>query len=356
MELENIEMPARTHWVGLDVSKATFDAAWLSCADPAPSKNLARLPARAFDRTSAGVERFLRWLDAQLEGEKLEEVPVRCVMEATGRYSTELAVWLVEQRPGLSPAIAPPRQTSSFIKSLGVRNITDKIAAQGLAVYGRERAPEAYTPLSDGEFALREVCRYRDSLVRQRTMLKNQSGENTLNSFVVRNRAKRLGLLEKDIARSENEMCRMVGADPELERDIVLLSTIFGVGFLTAVVIRVELGDLRRFEKARSLSAFAGLNPSVRQSGTSVRGRTRLSKQGNSRARQALYLAAMTAIRKPSELSHTYQALKAKGKTHMAALGAVMRKILVLMRAILIHEKPYEPYWKLRGKPIENPS
>lgn len=353
MDAMKLESTTGMHWIGLDVSKATFDAAWLSCSESAPAKHLAGLPAKAFARTPQGVGKFLAWLDARLAAEmtkpeSLAKAPVRCVMEATGRYSTELAMWLLERRPALSPAIAPPRHTAFFIQSLGLRNMTDKLAARGLAVYGRERTPKAYTPMSDAEMALREVCRYRDSLVRQRTMLKNQSGEKSSSSFVVKTQAKRLRQLEKDITRAEDEMHKMVKTDTELDRAIALLCTIFGVGFLTAIVVRTEMGDLRRFEKARSLSAFAGLNPSVRQSGTSVRGRTRLSKQGNSRVRQALYLAAMTVIRKPSELTRTYERLKANGKTHMAALGSVMRKLLVLMRAILIHGTPYQPMWKSR--------
>lgn len=351
MESQSVKSELETHWVGLDVSKGTFDAAWLSASVAEPSKRLAGLPAEAFARTPAGVEAFAAWLEERLGAEAPESegggaLRIRCVMEATGRYSTELSVMLLDETPSLAPAIAPPRQTASFIQSLGLRNLTDKLAARGLAVYGRERTPEAYVPPSEAAQALREVCRYRSSLVRQQTMVKNQSGEEVASRFVRQNRKKRLDLLKKDIARAEKEMQRMVKADAEVAKTINLLCTIYGVGFLTAVVVHTEMGDLRRFEKARSLSAFAGLNPSERRSGTSVRGRTRMSKQGNAHIRHALYMAAVTVIRAPSELTRTYERLIAEGKKHKAALGAVMRKLLVLMRAILISGEPYDPAGK----------
>lgn len=350
MASKHIGTHTQTHWVGLDVSKDTFDAAWLSCAEPAPSKNLAYFPWRAFPRNTAGVEMFLQWIDEQLEREVDDGAAPRCVMEATGRYSTELALWLLSYRESLSPAIAQPRRTSHFIESLGVRNVTDSLAARGLAVYGREREPDAYVPPSVAELELREVCRFRDSLVRQRTALKNQLHDKSASAFVEDEREELLSSFNGRIERVEKEMRRIVREDPDLKHTVATMMTINGVGFLTAAVIRCELGDLRRFERARQLSAFAGMNPCVRQSGTSVHGRTRLSKQGNSRSRQALYMAGMAAVRGDTDLARTYHRLIANGKEKMAALGVVMRKLLLLMRAVLIHDTPYDPEWTTRGK------
>lgn len=341
------------HWTGLDVSKMTFDAGWLAQQVSAPSSNLAALPAKAFARTREGAKVFLQWLDAQ-HGD--DGVPVRCVMEATGRYSLELAVWLLELRPSLAPAIAPPRQTSAFMNSLGVRNMTDKLAARTLAVYGRERQPRPYEAPSPEEQALREVSRHRDVLVRQRTMVKNQLGETSTTAFVRKSQRKHLRWLNREIQGAEVEMKRVVDSAPELKHDVELLDSVYGVAFKSAVVIRAELGDLRRFDRARQLSAYAGLNPSQRISGTSVHKRTRMGKQGNPRVRQALYLCAMVAIQGENDFSRTYQRLIADGKSRMASLGVVMRKMLVLMRALLIHGIPYEPDWKLCGKPRLLPS
>lgn len=328
-----------THWVGTDVAKSTFDAALLRCDQHYPDTPLRAIPARTFERSSQGVQVFLSWLDAQ----GVDDENVRVVMEATGNYSTELAVWMLSQRQTLRPAIANPRHTSAFIKSMGLRNKTDRLEARALGFYGVERRPLAYEAPSPEQAELRSLSRYRDSLVRQRTALKNQTKETCQSTFVQKIQAKRLRLLTRDIERVEEQMKALVGQHEDLKRDIELLITIYGVAFINATTVLAELGDLRRFTLARQLSAFAGMSPQHRQSGTSIHARSRLCKQGNSRVRQCLYLSALAAIRGNNQLRETYQRLLAQGKPRMVALGAIMRKLLTLMRAILISGKPYQP-------------
>jgi transposase len=183
------EKTVGVYWVGLDVAKGTFDAALLRHGQQVRNTPLASVPVRSFARTPQGVEDFLAWLDEVLEG--VRDTGLRCVMESTGRYSTELAVWLLERRPGLAPAIEAPQQTSAFMKSLGLRTMTDHVAARALALYGMERQPQAYQPASPLESELREVCRYRDTLVQQRTAMMNQASEVSSSNYVARRQAAR---------------------------------------------------------------------------------------------------------------------------------------------------------------------
>jgi len=339
---------ATAHWVGLDVSKQTFDAAVMGYGQRVGSTPMAALPARSFARSAEGVDAFVQWLEDVVDAGP--QRPVRCVMEATGHYSTELAFWLVERKAALAPAIEPPHQTAAYMDSLGIRTRTDLVAARALAAYGMERQPHAYRAASSAELELREVCRYRHSLVQERTALGNQAAECARNRFTARNQAKRIALLDGDIRRAEAEMRRLVDASKDLCEDVALLDSIYGVGFVTAVTVRVELGDLRRFAKARQLSAFAGLNPSFHRSGTSVRGKARMCKRGNARVRHALYMSALTITQGDNDLQRAYVRLIQNGKTPMAALGALMRKILGVMRAILISGQPYDRQWKTRGQ------
>ena len=107
-----------------------------------------------------------------------------------------------------------------------------------------------------------------------------------------------------------------------------------------------------QFERARQLTAYAGVSPRIVQSGTSVRGKTRMCKRGNKRIRQALYLSAMATLntKKPNSLSAMHYRLCEGGKQGKEALGAVMRKQLTVMRAVIISGKPYDPTFKGRGK------
>ena len=338
---------AGAHWVGLDVSKRTFDAALAGPEQRYPSTPLRALPWRAFPRTRTGVRSFLAWVDEQVQGKS-----VRVVMEATGQYSVELTTWLLAKRSTLQPAIANPKNTKAFIDSLNQRNKTDGLDARGLAFYGIERCPTPYEPLSETRQELRTLNRYRDTLVAQRTALKNRRHEKSSSKVVSRMQAKQLRQLNNDISTIEQEMKRVVNEDEPFKRDFELLTSIDGVGPITAFTVLAEIGDLRRFERARQLTAYAGVSPRVVQSGTSVRGKTRMCKRGNQRIRQALYLSAMATLntKEPNSLSTMHSRLCDEGKQGKAALGAVMRKQLTVMRAVIISGEPYDPTFRGRGK------
>ena len=271
-------------------------------------------------------------------------------MESTGKYSMELSAWLVGQRVSLEPAIANANMTSSFIRSLGLRNKTDRMEARALAFYGVERQPAPYEPPTGAYKQLRELCRFRNEMLKEQVACKNRGNETSLNPVIRRLAKRRLREIEKHIEEIEKEMRKVLDKDEKIKKDYDLLVSIPGVSFITACVVLGELGDLRRFERARQLSAFAGLSPRLHQSGSSVNGRAHLCKAGNSRIRNVLYMAAISAARYCPSMEKDYTLMLFQGKSKMAALGAVMRKLLVLMRAILIGNTPYNPEYKHCGK------
>lgn len=347
--IQNDKKSRLAHWSGIDTAKKSFDASLVRQGQKFPATKMRAVPVKHFARTEEGAKNFVAWLDG-LNAAEQDPCEVRVVMEATGKYSEELAIWLIAARPSLAPAIVNPQQTSKYIGSMGLRNKTDRLDARALGFYGQEREPVPYEPDTPQQSELRALSRWRGSLVERKVALENQANESTASKLAEKMQARQIRQLKKDIARVEKDMRRIVSAHEELRNDVKLWSTIYGVAFITAATIRAELGDLRRFHKARQLSAFVGLNPRNFTSGTSVHGCTRLSKQGNSRARSALYMAAVTVIRGRSDLQETYCRLIDAGKTEMAALGAVMRKLLLIMRAMLIEEKDYDPWWKTSGK------
>jgi transposase len=334
------QCPVSMDVVGMDVSKATFDAS-LACGTGAgQGLRPMDLPAQSFPRTPEGVAAFAAWCEqhcTRTDGPSKTLV----VMEATGRYSQELAVWLAAQDRRFETAIVNPHEAAHHRKSFGLRNNTDKLAARALALFGLERRPAAFEALTPARAALRALCRYREDLVGMATAAKIRLQEPPADPWVRKQEQAQLRQLERAIDKVEKKMKAHVEQHGELRRDVALLETIRGVGFLTAVVVLAELGDLRRFAKARQLSAFAGLSPEHCESGTSVHRRPRMSKKGNARVRRAVYLAAITTIRYESGLQAAYTKLLSQGKPRMAALGAVMRKMLCLMRAMLITNTPF---------------
>jgi transposase len=334
----------RGYWIGLDVAKATFDAALICPGQHYPATPLSALPAATFERSERGTAEFLAWMGMQLK--QVPQPRVRAVMEATGKYSTHLAMWISAQCPMLAPAIVNPHLTSVFIQSLGLRNATDRLSARALALYGAERSPQAYTSAPPEYLEMQALHRYRDVLVRERVAEKNRAEIRSISALVNTIHRSRLQQWDRSIQRIEKKMKDLVDSHPSLARDVALLCSIYGVAFLSATLILAELGNLRRFERARQLTSFAGLNPRKVESGTSVHKPPRMSKQGNARVRQALYLCAMAAVRGDNDFHYMYRRLIEDGKTAKAALGAIMRKLLVLMRAILLNGKPYDPLWK----------
>jgi len=328
---------APTWWVGLDVAKQTLEAAVHPPWQPGMTVPFSDLHRQGFPRTREGVGKMLAWLDSLgLEGD------IRAVMEATGNYSIELAGWLVSMRPELAPAIADPKKVSYFFKSLGLRSKTDRIDAAALSRFGAERVPAPWQPPTPEYAQLQQLSRQRTFIVEAQVAARNRMDEIRGIKAVAEFHQKHIDGLVKALDEIEEAMRRHVESHAALREAIARLDTIPGVGFITAATILGELGDLTRFTSSRSLSAFSGTAPKLFDSGTSIKKKPRMSKQGSPRTRQALYLAAMAAVRTgKNALARFYAAMVAKGKPKMAALGAVMRKLLVLMRALLVHGTCY---------------
>lgn len=120
------------------------------------------------------------------------------------------------------------------------------------------------------------------------------------------------------------------------------LTTITGIGDLTAAVIMGEIGNIDRFERPNQLLAFAGLDASVHQSGDFTGTKNKLSKRGSPYLRRAIWQAAFIAAFKDPALSQYYQKLRKRGKSHGTAIGAVSRKLVNIIFAVWKQDKPYE--------------
>lgn len=333
-----------TAWIGCDVASKTFEAAlWLPLED-GEFRKMKQIPVRQFLRTQEGMMEFIEWIDEHLDTDSGVPFQARVVMEATGKYSTELAVWMIAERPELSPAIINPETAHSFIKSLSLRNKTDKIDARALARYGAERMPAPYAPPTPQMAELRTLTRYRVSVIGMRVMESNrlsQSADSPKVSKFIEKHIKFLKQLEKTF---EREMEKAVAEMPEIQPDVEALDGIYGVGRITAISIIAEIGDLRRFEDGRQLTAFAGLSPRRNESGTSIHGKTRMSKKGSSRIRKILFMPSLAVIRGKNDMADCYHRLVMNGKKKIEAHGVVMRKLLLVMRAILVSGEKYRSH------------
>lgn len=322
-------MPSPSTWLGIDVSKATFDAALPTSSGFDHAK---------FPRNLAGVRQCLAWVRRHDHGE-----PLACVMEATGGYSKQLARWLLAARSDLHVAIAQPFQVCHFTRALGQRNKTDALDAVVLARFGATFSPRAFHPMPAAYERLRALERERDSLVRSATAMENRSELPSEDPVAEKVRRRMLRHTRKAIEDLDEAMLLLVRSDDALREDARRLQTIPGVGPVLAATLMGELGDLRAFEHPKQLAHFVGVAPVTHTSGSSIEGPPHMSKRGNSRVRRMLYMGALSAIRDNGPFARTYQHLLDEGKAPMSALGAIMRKLLVVCRGVLVNQADYDP-------------
>jgi transposase len=154
--------------------------------------------------------------------------------------------------------------------------------------------------------------------------------------------------LQAQIKRTEKLIRTHLDQHPGLRQQRDLLTSIPGIGETTAALLLAELPHLKQYRSARQVAALAGLVPRERQSGSSVKGRVRLSKIGNARLRKALYFPAITALRCSPFMQQWANGLRERGKSKLSVVGAVMRKLLHLAYGVLKTNQPFDPEWAIK--------
>jgi transposase len=274
----------------------------------------------------------------------------RLIMEATGAYWQGAATTL--HRAGWTVYVASPASVRHYGQAQLQRAKTDARDAALLIDYLDGVHPTPWQPPEAEVVALQLLVRQRDDLVAMRTQTRNR--QHALAQLpqvpraVQRQIEALLAVLSEQIAQVEAAIRQQAQATVTLAGAVARLQTITGVGLLTAAVVVAETRPLRGAASAREIVSYAGLDPAPHESGTSVRGANHISKTGNARLRQALYMAALTAARHNPVLRPFYQRLRARGKRPRVALVAVARKLLALMATLLIHERDFDPAWHTR--------
>lgn len=305
---------AYIHFIGIDVSKDTFEAA---------VHGQAARPAR-FPNSSAGVAAFVKAFAAHLP-------EAFVVVEATGGYETALLTALLEQ--GVAVHRADPRVSSFFLRSLGRRAKTDRLDAQGLARYGAERhtALRRYRLPDDEQQRLHSLMARRADLMAMRTAEMNRRQHPRYRELRASVQSV-LATLEKQIALLDRRIDTLVHATAALATKMQVMIAVPGVGRQTAATLLAfmpELGMLTR----RQAASLAGCAPHPRDSGKTNGYRRTVG--GRAQVRRALYMAAMAARNHHPDLRAFYENLIENGKKPLVALTAVMRKLITIINARL---------------------
>jgi transposase len=333
-------------YVGIDVSKNTLDVALIRDAQVQPQSKLAKPSLsksshlskprhKVFANTPAGHEELLIWLGEQKAG------TLHICLEATGTYAEGVALALHEG--GHTVSLVNPALIRAFGQSRLSRTKTDKADAQLIAAFCQMHQPPAWSPPTPELRELQALVRRLEALAEMRHIEENRLQSGVSCAVVRASLEEHILYLEAQIEKTRRQIKEHVDQHPTLQEQRDLLVTIPGIAHTTAVVLLAELGNIQQFACARQVAAFAGLVPRLRQSGTSVRGRSRLSKAGSPRLRKALYFPALVALRFNPLISALGERLRQRSKSKMLIVGAAMRKLLHLAYGVLKSGQPFSP-------------
>jgi transposase len=322
-------------FLGIDVSKNTLDAALIQ-SDEQSSKPRHKV----FANTPQGHQQMLIWVS------ELSEVTVHVCLEATGTWADAIALAL--HQAGHQVSLVNPALIRAFAQSKLLRTKTDKADAQTIARFCQMHRPPLWAPPAPEIRALKALVRRLETLIEMHTMEENRIGSGLTCPEVQADLEEHLAELQARIEKTRRQIKEHIDNHPDLKEQVQLLESIPGIGATTSALLLAELGDLSQFTSARQVAAFAGLVPRIRESGSSVRGRSRLSKVGSSRLRKSLYFPALTALRHNPVIKAFGLRLSAQGKSKMLIVGAAMRKLLHLAYGVLKSQRPFDPAFCLK--------
>lgn len=316
-------------YVGIDVSKDELVAA------------VAGRKPKGFANTVAGSKALYRWARTLAMGK-----PLHVCLEATGVYGYRAAMTLAAC-PATEVSVVNPAQIAAFAKAQLRRSKTDAVDAQVILAFVQSQQPHPWQPDSDVRRQLYALVAEWDALAETKRRLANRdhSHEYTpdLPREVSRAQQRVARCLDREIARLEKAVIRLCDTIPELKVQVTLLCTIPGVKTTTAVHLLAYGKNTLTTYSRKELTAHAGLAPKQHQSGSSIRGKSRLAKQGDKRLRRTLYMPVLCAIKHNPVIAARYQHLCQNRKAKMVAIAACMRKLLLIIQAMLKHQKPFNP-------------
>lgn len=305
---------------GVDISKDVFDVHGSTSGH------------NQFKNDEKGFISFLKTL--------LQESLV--VMEATGYYHYRLAQFLYKNKVTVS--VANPLSVKRFIQMKLAKIKTDRSDAKAICQYAMTNEVALYTALTDVQAECLQLFRLLDSYLKKRTATKNKlHGEETLgipSKFVYRSLKRNRRYLDKEIKGIEDRLLVLV--KEEQQQQLTLLTSIPGIGTKTALFLIVITDGFSKFETAAQLCSYVGITPVIRESGSSVRGQSRISKVGNKKLRNLLFLCAFSACKHNKACRALYERITNKGKSKKLALIAVTNKLLKQCFAIAKSRLPYD--------------
>ncbi|MBH9579761.1 IS110 family transposase [Inhella proteolytica] len=327
-------------WLGIDVSKKKLDVALLD--------ERGKFKQRVFANEVAGFAQLMHWLSER----GVPPSQSRVCMEATGSYSEACATALADA--GWVVAVVNPARVKGFALGEMVRNKTDRTDACLLARFCLKHEPEAWVPAPLEVRHLRALVDrlqiIKDMQQQEFNRLEAHAGNATLEASI----RDHIAWLQRCADELQRDIDDHIDGHPQLRRDADLIESIPGIGQVTAPKVLAFLGNVRRFKNAKALAAFIGVTPRLKESGSSVRGRSMISRAGHSEMRRALYMPALVASRHNPAVKAFGDRLRGAGMAPKAVVGACMHKLAMLIYGVLRSGQPFNPQIAMPGLAIQD--
>lgn len=295
---------------------------------------------KTFPNTLKGFESLVKWVEKS-------GVPGRFVMEATGVYFESFAYFLADH--GYQISVVLPNKISNYFRTLQVKTITDKTASEAITQFGLERNLDNWEAPKAIYRKMKQLTRERAQVIETRTVAKNQlhaeKSEAYPNPSSLVRIKKLIAFLDKQEAEIKEELKGLVKEDPEMKKLMVIACSLPGVGFLTGATVLAETNGFNLIRNKRQLTSYAGLDVREKQSGTSVKGKPKISKKGNKYLRRAMHLPALAAIRHDDRFKAVFIRLVSKHGIKMKAVVAVQRKLLEMMYSLFKNQTMYNKHF-----------
>jgi transposase len=322
-----------TSILGIDVSKTTLD-----CYLHLEKKHLESVP-----NNEKGFRVISKWIRKHCKT-SLKELLV--VMEYTGIYTYNFEKYLFKNK---IPYVKRP--ALDIKRSLGmIRGKSDKADARFISKYGWMRKDELrpMKPVEDNLIALQQLMTYRDKLVIDRASYESRIKElqeqmgNDLQTHITISTKQMIGTLSIEIKKLENAIKSLIHRYEELANTFKLVTSVVGIGFATAVHFMIATENFTRFSDVRKLICYCGVAPFKHESGTSIRGRSKVSHLANKKLKTLLTMAAICAVRFDPGLKQKYEEKVGEGKPKMSVLNIIRAKLIQRIFAVVKRQTVYE--------------
>lgn len=330
-----------TDFIGIDISKNTFDLALIK--EGSSEKAI----TAKFPNTHKGIvalEQFIR------QQELVKQQILFCI-EHTGLYCRVLSNYLVENQYAVW--LEMPVQ---ILKSLGIqRGKSDRLDAKRIATYALTFKDKArlWQPPREEVQKIHDLMALRERLVESRKSILTPieeleaTGLSEVATTLRKHCKKSLESLDKEIKQIEKELEEIIDKDTNLKNKYKLARSVPGIGKITAMTLLYYTNEFTLFRSAKQLACYCGVAPFAHESGTSVRGKTRVSNFANKALKKLLHLASMAAIKADQELRAYYKRKVAEGKNKMLVLNAIRNKILQRLVAVMNRNTPFRAEYQM---------